>query len=366
MKKILTLDGGGIHGLFSLEILDRMEGMLRAELGRGEEFRLSQYFDLIAGTSTGALIASLLAWGLSVAEIRDLYLKKASDIFRRRIWRLPWTSKFSDDPISRFLMGTFAEADGSPSLLGTSGLKTLLLVVLKNGTSGSPWPLTNHPSAKYNDRSKHGVHSNLNIPLWQVVRASTAAPTFFPPQRIQIEGREFEFIDGGMTPFNNPSHLAYLMATLPEYRIGFPEGEKELLLVSVGTGQREMHYGDGEGQICDMYLPGHIRAILVTLMAGAVMQQDLLCRIQGACRFGAPIDSEVGNLIQQNNGRPKAFTYLRYNYRYSDTEVKPVLARLKCEWELDSLRLIPFVRERGAAYAQTAVQTGHFGGFMKH
>src|SRR5262245_13119704 len=69
-KKILALDGGGILGLMSVEVLAKMEDMLRARLGRGSDFVLADYFDFVAGTSTGAVVAACIALGMPVAKIR--------------------------------------------------------------------------------------------------------------------------------------------------------------------------------------------------------------------------------------------------------------------------------------------------------
>jgi patatin-like phospholipase/acyl hydrolase len=80
------------------------------------------------------------------------------------------------------------------------------------------------------------------FPLWKLVRASTAAPIFFPPEghpdRSDDESKAFVFVDGGVTPYNNPAFLLYRFATDPAYRLNWPErAEKNLLLVSVGTGR---------------------------------------------------------------------------------------------------------------------------------
>ena len=92
-------------------------------------------------------------------------------------------------------------------------LECLLLAVTRNRTTDSPWPISSNPQAKYNDTSRPDC--NLNIPLWQIVRASTAAPVFFPPEVIQWdpkdENKAFVFVDGGLTPFNNPAFLLYRM-----------------------------------------------------------------------------------------------------------------------------------------------------------
>src|SRR5687768_12266028 len=94
----------------------------------------------------------------------------------------------------------------------------------------SPWPVSNNPLAKYNqkyreDGSRPRDDCNLDLPLWQLVRASTAAPVFFPPEVVKLGKREFVFVDGGITMYNNPTFQAFLMATVEPYKMGWPAGE---------------------------------------------------------------------------------------------------------------------------------------------
>ena len=74
-KRILTLDGGGLRGILSVGILQRIEDILKQRHGGGTDFRLSHYFDLIAGTSTGAIIAAALAQGWSVEQVLEKYME---------------------------------------------------------------------------------------------------------------------------------------------------------------------------------------------------------------------------------------------------------------------------------------------------
>ena len=82
------------------------------------------------------------------------------------------------------LKGLLQEVLGKDTTLGSDDLKTLLLMVLRNATTDSPWPLSNNPRALYNDPAR--ANNNLNIPLWQLVRASTAAPKYFPPEVVTV------------------------------------------------------------------------------------------------------------------------------------------------------------------------------------
>ena len=79
-KRILALDGGGVRGMLSLGLLARMEALLRTRHDN-PQLRLADYFDLIGGTSTGALIAAGLALGMEVQEIQVLYRQLAEDVF---------------------------------------------------------------------------------------------------------------------------------------------------------------------------------------------------------------------------------------------------------------------------------------------
>src|SRR6476619_7518612 len=83
-KRMLALDGGGIRGALSLGYLQRIENILRKQNGNNKNFRLSDYFDLIGGTSTGSIIASCLAIGMSVDEIRDSYFDLGGKIFAKK------------------------------------------------------------------------------------------------------------------------------------------------------------------------------------------------------------------------------------------------------------------------------------------
>ena len=83
-----------------------------------------------------------------------------------------------------------------------------------------------NPLAKYNQQDRKDC--NLRLPLWQLVRASTAAPTFFPPEIVTFAAgidREYQFVfvDGGVTTYNNPAYLAFQMATASPYKINWEQ-----------------------------------------------------------------------------------------------------------------------------------------------
>src|SRR4030042_5454407 len=82
-KRILAFDGGGIRGIVTIEILARIESLLREKSGRRDDFVLADYFDFIAGTSTGAIIGTALSLGMPVADIRSFYLDTGRQMFEQ-------------------------------------------------------------------------------------------------------------------------------------------------------------------------------------------------------------------------------------------------------------------------------------------
>lgn len=364
MKRILALDGGGVRGTFSLAVLAEMENVLRSRQQR-PDLVLADYFDFIAGTSTGAIIAALLSWGESVEAIRRLYEDQASNMFRRSgmIAGAIYNS-YSELGLSDFLQKFFverAEDGGGPALFGTRRLRTKLLVVVRNATTGSAWPLCNHAESLYNDPALPDC--NLRIPLWQLVRASAAAPTFFRAQEIAMGKEHFRFIDGGITPYNNPAHIAYLLATLDCYRVGWETGEDRLHLVSVGTGRTRTVYRPGE--IYSLHKLNLAVRTIRALIQSSTQEQDLLCRVAGRCLFAAPIDAEIGDLIEPlagdrgPGGSSKKFTYVRYNTDFAGERFAGVLATHDGDVPMDDVNLIPLLRAHGEEYARANVRDDH-------
>ncbi|HKA55869.1 MAG TPA: patatin-like phospholipase family protein [Candidatus Binatia bacterium] len=79
--KLLALDGGGIHGIITIEVLAEIERLVQQALRRDDSFVLVDYFDYIAGTSTGAIIATYLALGWRVEKVRQFYHTKGTEMF---------------------------------------------------------------------------------------------------------------------------------------------------------------------------------------------------------------------------------------------------------------------------------------------
>jgi patatin-like phospholipase/acyl hydrolase len=356
-KKLLALDGGGIRGIISLEVLLEIEKRLR--IARNDStLVLGRYFDYIAGTSTGAIIATGLALGMEVAAIREFYIGSGPEMFDKASWVRRFKYKFEDERLAHKLKAVF----GEDTTLGSDRLVTLLMIVLRNATTDSPWSVSNNPRAKYNEESRSD--SNLNVPLWQLVRASTAAPTFFPPEVVAVGRRAFVFTDGGVTMYNNPAFQLFIMATLDRYRLQWKTSEDRMLVVSVGTGMAaEANANLAPG---DMNLLYNAASIPSALMNAASFEQDLLCRMFGRCRVGDPLDRELGDLLDSTGPvEPRLFTYLRYNGDLSAAGLSELgLDHIAAEHvqRLDSIDYIDELRQVGQAVARR-VRVEDFGLF---
>ena len=357
-RKLLACDGGGIRGIISIEILARIETILRETTGQ-PKLVLSDYYDYVAGTSTGAIIATLVSLGFDTDKIREFYLRSGAEMFEKaHLWER-FRTKFRDDRLAAMVRDII----GEDTTLGSDKLQTLLMVVLRNATTDSPWPISNNPQAKFNLEGTPG--RNTLLPLWQLVRASTAAPTYFPPEVIQVEPHEFVFVDGGITMYNDPAFQLFLMATAEPYRLCWPTGEDRLLLTSVGTGAAADANADlSPSEMNLLYNAGTIPS---ALMSAALHEQDLLCRTFGKCLHGEPLNLEVGDLIGQGiPGVPKLFTYARYNADLSSVGLAALgLERIvpRHVQQMDSVEHVEEMQQVGRAVAEQKVRPEHFADF---
>ena len=377
-KRLLALDGGGIRGLITTEVLAAIEKQLREKLGRGPNFVLADYFDYVAGTSTGAIIATCVSLGMSVDEIRQFYMDNGTAMFDKAGWLKRFHYKFEDDKLADKLTAVFDhylpanEHDPfkkEPHVtLGSEALKTLLLIVMRNVTTDSPWPLSNNPDAKYNNRDR--ADCNLNIPLWQLVRASTAAPTYFPPENVTVGQHTFLFVDGGVTTYNNPAFLVFLMSTIGEYKLNWTPGADNMLLVSIGTGTNPN--ATAKLAADDLNLMYNASKIPAALMYAALNEQDILCRAFGRCRFGAPIDRELDTMAlsldaEKTAKLPRLFTYMRYNAELTPKGLSDLgVGDIKPEdvQKLDSVEHMKDLQRVGQAIVDKQVKIDHFAGFV--
>jgi predicted acylesterase/phospholipase RssA len=221
VKRILSIDGGGIRGIVPAVVL--------AEIEHRTQRPISQTFDLIAGTSTGGI----LSLGLCVPDdsgkpkyaaekLVELYETRGSQIFHRDAWYRVWAmenileAKYPTDGIEEVLQEYFADTRVSQSMAE-------LLVASYDIERRKPFFF----------KRRHALASaDFDWPMWQAARATSAAPTYFEPAKLSSESGDdyFALVDGGVYA-NNPAMCAYA-----EARSIWPE-EADLLVVSLGTGQ---------------------------------------------------------------------------------------------------------------------------------
>ncbi len=384
-RKMLALDGGGIRGVLTLSFLKRIEDIVGQPL--------HQYFDYIAGTSTGAIIAAGLASGMTADQLIAFYRASGPEMFQRTRYLARLRSLYQNGALEQQLKTTFGidtdlRLEGVERPAGGAGrLKTLVLIVTRNVTTDSPWPISANPDACYNDPAR--PDSNLNVRLWQLVRASTAAPIYFPPEVIEYEPgnakKAFVFVDGGVTPYNNPAFLLYRFATEPAYNLEWEKGEDKLLLISVGTGAAADLGATADDAESNMLSTGV--GIPSALMYGSLVDQDINCRAVGRCVYGELIDRELLDMIprtgpaagsfnerlrrpitplSQSQGRQ--FLYARYNVDLSGDNLKTLgFDRVdpKSVQKMDNAtpENIETLLAIGTASARQ-IQKAHFGSFV--
>jgi patatin-like phospholipase/acyl hydrolase len=297
-KRILALDGGGIRGALTLGFLEQIERLLRRRHG-DEKLKLCDYFDLIGGTSTGAIIATGLASGMEATEIKRFYLKLGGRVFSRP--RLtPRGHRFDHGPLERELDKIFKDRR-----LGDSSLRTGLCVVTKRADTNSVWPLINHPRGKY-------YSDNKQLRLKDVLRASTAAPGYFFPVTIDVGGGEKAmFVDGGISVAKNPALQLFLVATLRGFRFRWPRGKDNLLLVSIGTGHWDQR--DNPRKMAGWWVLKWAKVVPEMFMADGDAHAQLMLQYLSQSDTAAEIDGEVGTLDHDMLTAEPALTYVRYN-----------------------------------------------------
>jgi predicted acylesterase/phospholipase RssA len=333
-KRILALDGGGLRGILSLGILQKIEDILRERHGNDNNFRLSHYFDLIAGTSTGAIIAAILAMGWSVEKIRKKYMDLGERVFEKSLFRKGlFRAKYNEKKLIKELKKVY----GEDTTLGGAGLQTGLLIVTKRIDTGSPWPVSNNPEGQYFDSRSGGMIGNGEYPLWQVVRSSTAAPAYFKPESIIITEKEGckpvigEFVDGGVSPFNNPALQAFMYATMDGYRLGWSTGADNILLVSVGTGA-----ADPEVKQTGFTAGDAVKALL-SLMNDCASLQETMLQWMSSSPTARKIDEEIGDLVSDSLAGVPLMTYLRYDVDLCKGSVQELEPELTDDKLIESL-----------------------------
>jgi len=330
-KRILSLDGGGSRGLLTLGFLQKLEDHLGARSGDPERFRLAHYFDLIGGTSTGAIIATTLALEWKVRDVVQLYFDLLPAIFARpqvpsflRIFVPGFTNRALTHALNQHL---------GDRTLASEDLKTGLAIHAKRIDSGSAWILVNNPDwCFFNSEDRTGI-PNSEFYLRDLVQGSAAAPTYFNDVRIPLirnkRGRVTgyaSFFDGGVSPNNNPAMQLLLTVTEPAFGFNWPTGEQNLLIWSVGTGYVRKRFERANKKRRSSAQPiRDFRGLMYSSKVQAALEgynhdisQQQVTTLQALSRPRFPwyVNSEVK--MQVNTpllARDPLFTYQRYDAR---------------------------------------------------
>jgi patatin-like phospholipase/acyl hydrolase len=229
--RVLSIDGGGIRGVIPAAVV--------AEIERRTGRTVPDLFDLVAGTSTGGIIAL----GLTVpgehgaprwraADLLELYRREGEHIFSRSVWqRITSAEGVLDEKYP---------ADGLEAALsryfGDARLRDALTPVLLTA-----YELERRKPFFFRSR-RAAANPIYDFPMREAARATSAAPTYFEPPELvnDADGEHYALVDGGVFA-NNPSMCAYA-EILSEDR------GADVFVVSLGTGQlnRPIHYADAK------------------------------------------------------------------------------------------------------------------------
>jgi patatin-like phospholipase/acyl hydrolase len=230
---VLSIDGGGIRGLIPAIVLAEMEQELKKT---HPDKALYEHFDLICGTSTGAILAIAVALGIPAGDLVKFYKKNASLIFPKwflkvlpRKARAVVTSIYGNKQLRRKLAEVYSSASGgTPPLI--NDLKTMVCIPSFNGNDGRINVLKTKHHPDYT--------RDYKLPAHEVALSSASAPVYFPPHSFSFEnefgsGTNVNMIDGGIFA-NNPSLIGILEAT---EKLGYTFDDIRLLSLGTGKGR---------------------------------------------------------------------------------------------------------------------------------
>jgi uncharacterized protein len=208
--KMLCIDGGGIRGVFAIAILQALENEYKQPVG--------DLFDVVAGTSTGSIIATSVSLNKGMEEVLERYKTYGEKIFVRQAKVGIFKSVYSDQYLRRLLKKSFGE-------LTLADIEKPLLIPAVDITHGNP----------FIHRSNYGNRENddLSIKIWDAVLSSCSAPVYFPPNNVK---NKYLSIDGGLWA-NNPS-----LVCVTEALQFFKKSLNDIKILSIGTGQQKIDF----------------------------------------------------------------------------------------------------------------------------
>ncbi len=295
--KILSIDGGGIRGVFPAMFLSKLESELKS---RGKDnWQVYQNFDLICGTSTGGVLAIALALGIPAQELHDLYLDNANEIFGERKGFLNlWRSKHSRSALENLIKEKFEEVNGGvePRL---QDCKTNICIPIYDLLNGTPSVLKKDHHPKFT--------RDFHIPAYKAALATASAPTFFDPYSTEYEdlyGNKIAFsnkVDGGVVA-NNPTLLGII-----EAQEAFYKRLEDLKVLSLGTGNQKFSDGNKRKNWGITYWINPKRKRIIDLF------------MQGQSQLTENLISLLQNGIDKEREKAPRFDYLRVTTTLSET-----------------------------------------------
>jgi patatin-like phospholipase/acyl hydrolase len=285
--QILSLDGGGIRGVFTAAML--------ASIEEDHSVRIADHFDLIAGTSTGGIIAIALGLGIRPREILDFYIEHGPRIFANRLgWRsvLHWTHrKYSGIALERALK----------SILGDKafGESAKRLVIPAYNIAANDVYIFRTPHLEI-------LRRDYRVPAWQVAMATGSAPTYFPA----FAGLDhLRLVDGGVWA-NNPSMVAYVEA-VGSLRV--PAEQVSMLSIGTMTGLRT--YAKGLDRSGKLGWAKHVSTVIMDATSTGINNQvHLLLGDDRYLRVNA-VASERSVALDRINTVDDLIAYARHDSR---------------------------------------------------
>ncbi|MBW1655917.1 CBASS cGAMP-activated phospholipase [Flavobacterium quisquiliarum] len=262
--KILSIDGGGIRGVFPAMYLASFEEELQRK--GVEKWQIYQNFDLICGTSTGGIMAIALALGIPAREIYDLYVNNAYDIFghKKSFVKQLYSASHERKTLEKLIKDKFSDYnDGKDPIL--KDCKTNVCIPIFDLLEGKPSVLKNdyHPN----------FTRDYHIPAYQAALATAAAPTYFTPyssEYLTEQGVKKPFknkIDGGVFA-NNPTLIGIIEAEQAFYK-----EKSNLNILSIGTGFQKFSDGAKRENWGILYWINRKRKRLIELFMQAQSQE---------------------------------------------------------------------------------------------
>ncbi|WP_160069113.1 CBASS cGAMP-activated phospholipase [Sphingobacterium bovisgrunnientis] len=270
--KILSIDGGGIRGLIPAKLLAELEAELQKE---EPEKKLYEHFDLICGTSTGAILAIGISLGIPAKFLAKFYEENAELIFPRFVFKfIPQKSRallnaiYSNKKLLKKLREVFAEANGGEDPL-INDLKTKVCVPAFNGNDG----VINVFKTKHHLEYRR----DYKVPAYHVAMSSASAPVYFPPHSFSFknehgEGTNINMIDGGIFA-NNPALIGVFEAT---DKLDIPIGDISVLSLGTGQGKQIIKRSWRPKNVFDWLFPNPKLVDLVLDTQAQITEQYLL------------------------------------------------------------------------------------------